>query len=99
MGETPLRPGLLRLLGDVAWLRGQYETAVAHYQTCLTDSQDNLAEQIKALNGLGQVRMTQGDNAEASALLEQGLALARQHQDQMLTSTLLVSLGQLAFQH
>ena len=97
LGETPFRAMLLRMLGDVARLRGQYPEATAHYQACLQVAGEDVVQRILALNGLGSVRVTLGDNSEAVALFEQGLDLARQHQDPLRTANVLSSLGWLAY--
>jgi adenylate cyclase len=97
LGETPFRAMLLRLLGDVARLRGQYPEAVKNYEACLQFAGEDVIQRILALNGLGSVLMTQGNNSEAAALLEQGLDLARQHQDPLRTANVLSSLGLLAY--
>jgi class 3 adenylate cyclase/predicted ATPase len=97
LGETPIRAMLLRMLGDVARLRGQYPEAVANYEACLQVAGEDVVQRILALNGLGSVRVTLGDNSEAVALFEQGLDLARQHQDPLRTANVLSSLGWLAY--
>ena len=96
LGETPFRATLLRLLGDSLQLRGEYSTAAAQYEACLSVSGVEVAPRIQALNGLSKIRMKQGENAEAVALVEQGLALADAHHQSVETARLLVTLGTLA---
>ena len=98
LGEPAFRPVLLRLQGDAARLQGQYESAIASYEACILAAHNDVVEQIKAMNGLGMVRMTQGDNVQAALLIEHGLALAQQQHDHEHAASLLMALGSLCFQ-
>jgi len=98
LGEPSFRPMFLRLQGDVARLQAQYKSAIAAYEACILAAPDNIVEQIKAFNGLGMIRITQGDNAQAAVVIEHGLALARQQHDHERTASLLMTLGWLFLQ-
>lgn len=97
LGETPMRPALLRLLGDAAELRGDYPAAIAHYEDCLNATRDNISQRILALDSLGKIYITIADYPKAIKWSSQALELAREHHEQLGTAHALNTLGEAAY--
>ena len=97
-GVAAQRMTLLRLLGDAALSRGEYLTAITHYEACLAAGDDEIEARILALDGLGKVHTQQGDYPTAVRFAEQALTLARDQGNQAGTARALTTLGDAAFQ-
>lgn len=97
LGETPMRPALLRLLGDATELRGDYPSAIAHYEDCLNATRDNIRERILALDSLGKIYITIADYPKAINWSSQALELAREHHEQLGSAHALNTLGEAAY--
>ena len=96
LGDTPLRPMLLRFRGDAAEHLGDYPTAIAHYESCLNIANGDIVQQVAALDGLAQIYLSSGDHPKTVVTCEQALALAREHQDQAGIASTLAILGVIA---
>ncbi|MCU0490327.1 MAG: tetratricopeptide repeat protein [Chloroflexaceae bacterium] len=97
-GETELG---LRLAASLArfWLiRGYFAEGGGWFETLLAQDIDNIPTSLRsqALKLAGTLHGSQGDNQRATALFEEGLALARQQNDWQTVASLLNNLGVLA---
>jgi predicted ATPase/class 3 adenylate cyclase len=103
-GPPGLRGVLLYWLGAFATRQGRAEQAAAAYQQAVelfAAADDDTTRVAKTLNALGDVAVTQGDNAEARRRWHQALALVRtdggadaRHTEAFVTA----NLGDLAFE-
>lgn len=85
----------LNTMGRIAWVKGDYTTALAHYREALTlyQAEDDLTGQAHTYDHLGTVAWALGDYTEAHRHFEQALAFYRRTQNPRGIANVLDHLG------
>jgi predicted ATPase/Flp pilus assembly protein TadD len=95
---SPLRAEALDLAGDLAWIGGEHERAVAHFERSLAEARA-YGDAIAIARGhyrLGAVALARGDYGEATTLLDRALEGFQTECDAGWIAAALVELGLLA---